>query len=130
VKTRVSSLLGLALVTSAVFAATPLQVATPTISAKPAVSGTAVDSVVDDLQGIVVLCATQPKSQAFTNAWTRWLRDHPNADVEVTINEVLRRANTTSSMTRGFAAPGSYHVPDRRIAEHMRVTARSIRLRR
>jgi hypothetical protein len=124
------SLLSLALITSVAFAATTHRVATPTISTTPAVSDTAVDSVVDDLQGVVVLCATQPKSQAFTDAWTSWLREHPDADVEVTINEVVRRANSTSSMTRGLAAPGSYHVPDRRISEHMRVTARSVRLRR
>lgn len=86
------------------------------------------DSTVDDLRGVVVLCATQPGSSAFTNAWAAWLREHPDADVETTISEVLRRANTTSSMTRGLASPASYHVRDERIADHMRVTARSIRL--
>ena len=123
VKTRVSSLICLILFSSAVFAAAP-QLSTPMVSA------TSVERTVDDLQGVVVLCATQPGSSAFTDAWINWVRAHPTADIEATISEVLSRANSTSSMTRGFAAPGSYHVPGRRIAEHMRVSARSVRLRR
>jgi len=90
----------------------------------------ATSATVDDLQGIVVLCATKPGSVEFTNAWAAWLRQHPAADVERTISEVLRRAASTRSMTQGGATPSAYHVSNERIAEHMRITARSIRLER
>ena len=68
----------------------------------------AVDSAVDELAGIVVLCATQPQSVEFKNAWTTWVRQHhePGMDIDAVINDVLTRArayNTTqrsSTITR------------------------------
>ena len=54
----------------------------------------AVDSVVDYLDGIVVLCATQPQSVEFKNAWTTWVHQHhqPGMDIDAVINDVLTRA--------------------------------------
>ena len=62
----------------------------------------AIDSVVDDLQGIVVLCATQPQSAEFKNAWTTWVRQHhqPGMDIDAVINDVLKRASAYNSTQR------------------------------
>jgi hypothetical protein len=35
-----------------------------------------IDSVVDDLQGIVVLCATEPDSKEFMEQWRAYIRLH------------------------------------------------------
>ena len=62
----------------------------------------AIDSVVDDLSGIVVLCATQPQSAEFKNAWTTWVRQHhqPGMDIDAVINDVLTRASAYNSTQR------------------------------
>ena len=55
------------------------------------------DSVAEDLQKIVVLCATsEPGSREFASEWRNWLRKHHQEgdDVNATINDVLRRADT------------------------------------
>lgn len=89
----------------------------------------AAESVAQDLQRIVVLCATEPASDRFDQAWTAWLMEHPNADVESTIRTVITRAGTIRSMSLVGAEP----TPPRRhpsrdtIAEHMRMLASSAR---
>jgi hypothetical protein len=62
----------------------------------------AVDSVVDELAGIVVLCATQPQSVEFKNAWTTWVRQHhqPGMDIDAVINDVLTRARAYNATQR------------------------------
>ena len=68
----------------------------------PDTDAQAIDSVVDDLQGIVVLCATQPKSVTFKNAWTTWVRQHyqPGMDIDAVISDVLKRASAYNSTQR------------------------------
>jgi hypothetical protein len=54
------------------------------------------DSVAEDLQKIVVLCATSdPGSPAITREWKKWLQQHApdGKDLTATIEEVLRRAD-------------------------------------
>ena len=57
---------------------------------------TGVDSVADNLQKIVVLCATKPQSAEFDQAWTLYLKEHykPGLNVDRLINKVLSRAET------------------------------------
>ena len=57
---------------------------------------TGIDSVVDELQGIVVLCATKPQSAEFDRAWAGYLQRHykPGMNVDRLINDVLTRAET------------------------------------
>lgn len=59
----------------------------------------AIDSVVDDLASIVVLCATQPQSAEFKNAWTTWIRQHhqPGMDINAVIKDVFNRAKAYNS---------------------------------
>ena len=62
----------------------------------------AIDSVVDDLAGIVVLCATQPQSVEFKNAWTTWVRQHyqPGMDIDAVISDVMQRARAYNNTQR------------------------------
>lgn len=64
-----------------------------------------IDSVVDELAGIVVLCATQPQSAEFKNAWTTWVRQHhqPCMDIDAVIHDVLKRASAYNGTQRGSA---------------------------
>lgn len=59
-----------------------------------AVEAVPVDSVVPTLQGIVVLCATEPASPEFKDAWSRYIERHPvaAADLDALIDDVLERA--------------------------------------
>lgn len=52
------------------------------------------DSVTEDLQRIVVLCATQPQSQTFETEWASYVRAHyrRGVDVDALIDNVLQRA--------------------------------------
>lgn len=52
------------------------------------------DSVADDLQRIVVLCATDASSKAFDTAWSDYIRSHyrRGVDLEALIEDVLQRA--------------------------------------
>ena len=53
-----------------------------------------VESVIPELQGIVVLCATEPASKAFETAWAAYVEEHEVAadDLDELIADVLRRA--------------------------------------
>ena len=61
-----------------------------------------IDSVVDELNGIVVLCATQPQSVEFKNSWTTWVRQHhqPGMNIDAVIDDVLKRASVYNSTQR------------------------------
>jgi len=50
--------------------------------------------VADDLQRIVVLCATEPRSAEFDRSWRQYLEEYyePDLDVDGLIEEVLLRA--------------------------------------
>lgn len=64
----------------------------PAISAaRPA---TPVDSTARDLQRIVVLCATEPQSDAFKSAWSKYVEEHgvTAAELDTLIDDVLERA--------------------------------------
>jgi hypothetical protein len=54
-----------------------------------------VDSVAEDLQKIVVLCATEPTSEAFKTEWAKYIEMHPVAaeDLDALIDDVLERAD-------------------------------------
>lgn len=54
-----------------------------------------VESVAEDLQKIVVLCATEPTSEAFETEWAHYIETHPVAagDLDVLIDDVLERAD-------------------------------------
>jgi len=53
-----------------------------------------VDSVAEDLQRIVVLCATEPDSPAFERAWSAYVQRHTvaAAELEPLIDDILERA--------------------------------------
>ena len=54
-----------------------------------------VDSVAEDLQKIVVLCATEPTSEAFETEWAHYIEMHRVAaeDLDALIDDVLERAD-------------------------------------
>lgn len=87
------------------------------------------DPATEALQRIVVLCATEPGSARFDQAWTAWVRNHPQADLEATIRSVTSRASTIRSMGLSGLEP----TPPKRqpspeaVAEHMRALATSAR---
>jgi hypothetical protein len=79
--------------------------AAPTETAPPSSIGTlsaaaprdtTVDSVAQDLQTIVVLCATQPDSEEFKTQWARYVEEHrvAEADLGALIDDVIERART------------------------------------
>ncbi len=53
------------------------------------------DSVVPELQEIVVLCATKPNSAEFRNQWTTYVRKNhrPGAQIDAVIDDVIRQAD-------------------------------------
>ena len=52
------------------------------------------ESVMPDLQAIIVLCATEPASQDFKRQWTAFIRKHhkPDTDIDRLIDEVMSQA--------------------------------------
>ena len=60
-----------------------------------AVPAEPVESVIPELQGVVVLCATKPNSQELADAWTEYLEYHydDDTDLDQLINTVISRAN-------------------------------------
>ncbi|TNF89277.1 MAG: hypothetical protein EP301_03330 [Gammaproteobacteria bacterium] len=60
-----------------------------------------------DLDQVVALCATEPGSQRFDQAWQGWLAANPEADVYLAVETVVSRAGTLRSM----AVPGMAPVP-------------------
>ena len=66
-----------------------------------ALSGPTSFAAVDELQAIVVMCATEPHSVAFAQAWQAWVVDHPDADITSVVDDVVRRAATIRSFARG-----------------------------
>jgi len=69
------------------------QVAPQAIAVDPA-STVPVDSVAEDLQKIVVLCATEPSSDEFETEWASYIEKHPVTaeNLDALIEDVLERA--------------------------------------
>jgi hypothetical protein len=65
------------------------------------------DSVIPELQKIVVLCATEPTSPNFKGQWIAYVRKNyePGQNIDGVIDDVLRRANAyrTENARKGRA---------------------------
>ena len=61
------------------------------------------ESVIPELQGIVVLCATEPQSAEFEKQWVAYVRGNykPGMDINAVIKDVLRRAEEYNAKKRG-----------------------------
>ncbi len=59
------------------------------------------------LDQVIALCATEPGSSRFDQAWLNWLADNPDADVYQAVDNVVSRAGTFRSM----AIPGMSPAP-------------------
>ena len=61
------------------------------------------ESVIPELQGIVVLCATEPQSAEFKQQWAAYVRGNykPGMDIDTVIKDVLRRADEYKAGKRG-----------------------------
>ena len=60
-----------------------------------------------ELDQVIALCATEPGSRRFDQAWLHWLAQNPHADVYGAVETVLSRAGTVRSM----AIPGMRPAP-------------------
>lgn len=60
------------------------------------------DSVVPELQGIVVLCATEPQSAEFKKQWAAYVRHNyePAMNIDAVIKDVLLRADAYRAKQR------------------------------
>ena len=65
------------------------------------------------LDQVIVLCATEPGSARFDDAWLAWLAANPDADVEGAVRTVISRSGTFRSM----AIPGMQPQPQTRAAK-------------
>ncbi len=82
-----------------------------------------------DLNPVIVLCATDPGSAEFDQAWMRWVRANPTADLSAAIRTVISRAATLRSMAVPGMAPkpaGERPAPGA-VEERMRYLARQAR---
>jgi hypothetical protein len=80
-----------------------------------------------DLNQVIALGATRPDTAAFADAWTRWLKAHPEADIDETIDAVVTRAMSVASMSAIARDPTTpARKPSReRLAAHMHRLAAS-----
>lgn len=60
-----------------------------------------------NLDQVVALCAIEPGSQRFAQAWLNWLAENPQADVYRAVETVVSRAGTV----RSIAVPGMQPRP-------------------
>ena len=81
-------------------------------------------ATVDELDRVVVLCATQPYSSAFAHAWQAWVSGHPDADIVAVASEVVRRAATIRSFAQGAGKASSERLTDGKIHARMTELAR------
>ena len=67
------------------------------------------ESVVPELQGIVVLCATEPQSPEFKKQWAAYVRGNykPGMNIDTMIKDVLKRADSyrTQQLSRSKDSP-------------------------
>jgi len=86
-------------------------------------------SVQTDLQKIVILCATEPGSPRFDAAWTAWVRENPDADLDRTVRTVVSHAGTMRSMgSAGMEPTKPKRLPTTaEITRHMQDLAASAR---
>jgi len=78
------------------------QPAAPAVTAAPAVPA---DSTVDDLQRIVVLCATDPEAEALPAQWAAYVEEHAVTaeELDPLIADILRRAAALRRADQGQA---------------------------
>ncbi len=75
----------------------------------------------EDLNQVIMLCATEPTSERFAAAWLDWIERNPEADIYAAVNTVVSRAGTFRSM----AIPGMEPISQGRrpdpegVAEYM-----------
>lgn len=86
----------------------------------------------DDLNGVIMLCATQPASARFDAAWVQWVRANPDADVASAVQTVVSRAATVRSMAvpgmepvRPGSQPSAAAISERMTALARSATARN-----
>ncbi len=74
-----------------------------------------------DLDQVIALCATEPGSQRFDQAWLAWLAQNPEADVYRAVETVVSRSGTVRSMAIPGMTPALQgQQPDRQaIADRM-----------
>jgi hypothetical protein len=77
-----------------------------------------------DLDQVIALCATEPGSRRFDQAWLRWLTENPRADVYGAVETVLSRAGTVRSM----AIPGISPAPGGRAPDQGAIADRMLSL--
>ena len=77
-----------------------------------------------DLDQVIALCATEPGSKRFDQAWLNWLAANPDADVYLAVETVVSRAGTVRSM----AIPGMEPVPQGRRPDPEAITDRMLSL--
>ena len=80
-------------------------------------------SVAYDLQQIAVLCATQPGSQQFEQAWSAWVAANPDADINRTIESVLSQAGTLQSLSAVARDPALKRPTRAELTEYMTLLA-------
>jgi hypothetical protein len=79
-----------------------------------------------DLDQVIMLCATDPGSARFDQAWLQWLDANPDADVDAAVGTVISRSGTIRSM----AIPGMQPVPRGRRPDPDAVAERMLSLAR
>ena len=67
------------------------------------------ESVIPELQGVVVLCATEPESAEFQTQWAAYLRKNYKRDMDIhaVIDDVLERADAYRAKQRSDSKPSS-----------------------
>jgi hypothetical protein len=88
------------------------------------------ESVVPELQGIVVLCATQPQSVEFKKQWADYVRGtyKPGMNIDAVINDVIRRAGAYRARQRKgtISTPARAVKPNEETKKMMHDTAKAI----
>ena len=79
------------------------------------------------LQQLIMLCASEPGSPRFDEAWVDWVRKNPEEDIADAVAQIIGRAQSLRSMSSGGTAPGSYRVSSAQLAEHMQLLGANIR---
>jgi len=67
------------------------------------------ESVVPELQGIVVLCATEPQSAGFKKQWAAYVRGNYKSGMKIdaVIEDVLRRADAYRNRQHSSSQPAT-----------------------
>lgn len=88
------------------------------------------ESVVPELQGIVVLCATEPQSAEFKKQWSAYVRNNykPGMNINAVIDDVIRQAGAYRvTQQKGTSnAPARAVKPNDETKKMMHETAKAI----